>query len=192
MLTPQTLQHLAAFTCPVCGGPLGRYHAYPVTDPSTLLNRLTQHAPHHRACALQVTEDIIATAAAPADVVRSPHPPSGPPHTNESRTANPELPPLSVICTVKSTPTSPSGRIVRQHKQDPASTAIRIFTPERIDFYHVGTDNWPITIVRPATNEEAEAWLTPALKASPLPGAELILQIASLQLFLPPRQKARP
>ena len=59
MLTATTRQHLAAFTCPHCSEPLGRFHAYPITDPATLLSRLTQAGPGHLEC---VQDHLEATA----------------------------------------------------------------------------------------------------------------------------------
>ena len=50
MLTPEKLLCLTRYTCPGCGAPLGRYHAYPV-DLETLLSRLTEAVPMHLQCA---------------------------------------------------------------------------------------------------------------------------------------------
>lgn len=56
MLTPDTLAHLSQLVCPQCKSPLGRFHTYPVTDPSTLITQLTEHAPHCWTCAEALCE----------------------------------------------------------------------------------------------------------------------------------------
>lgn len=63
MLTAATLHHLAAFTCPGCQQSLGRFHAYPITDPSALLLYLTEQPPMHLSCAETAIEGQQTTAA---------------------------------------------------------------------------------------------------------------------------------
>ena len=63
MLTAATYHHLAAFTCPGCKQSLGRYHAYPLTDPAALLSYLTESPPMHLSCAEKAIAAKHATAA---------------------------------------------------------------------------------------------------------------------------------
>lgn len=177
MLSPETLAHLAAFTCPGCEKPLGVWHCYPVTDPATLLSQLTEHAPHCLQCAQDVSEDLVTH--------------------QEPGTQNQEQSGLSVIYKVKSAPTAPSGRLVRLDDHDPSTVFIRLFSPAEILFYRVAAHD-RATIVSPASREEAYEWLKPAIDAASQPAPqgsdeeqEIVRQIARLMRFLPPTQKRR-
>lgn len=169
MLTSATLLTLQSGQCPRCEKILGVHHAYPVTNAETLLTLLTEHAPHCRECATEITEAL-------------PPPEDGRPH-------------LAVIVVVKASNIGmPTGRLLKLHPEDKDTWFIQLFTPNQIVFAHV-TNATQAQIVRPATNEEAQAWLTPAmqhLSATIAPGSdehrELIRQIATLQRHLPKRQ----
>lgn len=128
MLTEHHKRHLLAFTCPECGEPLGRFHAYPL-DPAQCLSQTVECAPMHLDCAQTYAET---------------H------HT------------LRAVAVIKATPTTPSGKLFRTLRDDPSTTCIRLYTPERIDFHHV-THNNGADIIRPATREEVFQWLKDAL-----------------------------
>lgn len=162
MLSPETLSHLAAMTCPGCQKPLGCWHCYPVTDPATLISQLTEHAPHCIRCAEEVTEQ-----------------PYGP------GTAG-----LAVIYKVKAAPKSPSGRLVRLEKDDPSTSFIHLFSPAEVLFNLVTTNAG--SSIRPATRDEAYEWLKPALiehgryaQAGSDEEDEITNQLARLMKFLP-------
>ncbi len=169
MLTRETLLQIASNTCPGCERPLGVHHAYPVTNPETLLTMLTNHAPRCRECATRLAESM-------------PSPADGRPH-------------LVVVIVVKvSSIGMPSGRLLKLHPEDPETWRIHLFTPKEIDFRHL-TPHDRAQMIRPATNMEAEDWITPALQhlsATIAPGSdehrELIRQISTLQRHLPKRQ----
>jgi hypothetical protein len=77
MITLIQKRHLRAYTCPACGNPIGRIHAYPV-ETDTLLSRLTEAVPMHPTCAMKGLE-IVAEAAFIVWTVKtsSPKQPSG-------------------------------------------------------------------------------------------------------------------
>jgi hypothetical protein len=161
MLTREILLQIASDTCPGCQRPLGVHHAYPVTDPETLLTMLTDHPPRCLTCATEIAE-------------AQPEPEDGRPH-------------LAVVIVVKvSSISMPSGRLLKLHPEDPATWRIHLYTPKDIHFR--------AQMIRPATNEEVQSWLTPALEhlsatlaPDTEPHRELITQIARLQRHLPPR-----
>ena len=172
---PSLLQSLADHTCPYCRQPLGRSHAYPVTDPSTLISLLTPYAPHHRDCAEEMAALHILGSFSSLEMSESPAP--LPVH-------------LIVVLTVKATPTGPSGRLVRLSPEDPDSLRLHLFQPETITFRPYGED-------RPATNEEAEAWMSESIAVAAShapPGSdeyqEIARQLARLQPHLPRRVAA--
>lgn len=51
MITPTTHQHLGSYTCPRCKAPLGRFHAYPIQEPSQVISLCLETAPMHKQCA---------------------------------------------------------------------------------------------------------------------------------------------
>jgi hypothetical protein len=170
MLTREILLQIASDTCPGCQRPLGVHHAYPVTDSETLLTMLTDHPPRCLTCATEIAE-------------AQPEPKDGRPH-------------LAVVIVVKvSSISMPSGRLLKLHPEDPTTWRIHLDTPKDIHFRHVTNhEESRAQMIRPATNEEAEAWLTPALEhlsatlaPDTEPHRELITQIARLQRHLPPR-----
>jgi hypothetical protein len=167
MLTPATLLALRGGQCHRCEKTLGVYHAYPVTDPATLLNLLTEHPPHCRQCATEITEE--------------------PP-------LNGDLQHIAAVIIVKASGLGmPTGRLIKLHPEDKATWFIQLFTPAQIIVSHVShRPAARAVIVRPATNEEALAWLTPAIEAASAniaPGTdeyrELLRHLASLQRHLP-------
>lgn len=173
MLSPETLRAIAAFECPACQRPLGRFHAYPVLDPATLLSGLTEHAPMHLECARNHTEDTL--------------------HEGRADT----LVRLSVITVIKAAPRSPSAKLIRLHPEDPSTIFLRLFSPDQVQFYHV-TPHDHSMIVRPAEYTEIQQWLEPALAAAMNAAggnaeelAELTQTIARLHKFLPKRPSAQ-
>lgn len=172
MLTRETLLQIVSDICPGCQRPLGVHHAYPVTDPETLLTNLTDHPPRCLTCATEIAE-------------AQPAPEDGRPR-------------LAVVIVVKvSSIGMPSGRMLKLHEEDPSTWRIHLFTPKDIHFRHLTLHDLA-QMARPATNEEAQAWLTPAiahLSSTIPPGTdenkELIRQIALLQRHLPSRQSSQ-
>lgn len=139
MLTRETFLQIASDTCPGCQRPLGVHHAYPVTDPETLITRLTDHPPRCLTCATQIAED-------------QPAPQDGRPH-------------LAIIIVIKvSSFGMPSGKIIKLHAEDPTTWRIHLFTPEVIHFLHLTTHDLA-EMSRPASNDEAETWLLPTIQS---------------------------
>lgn len=168
MLTPSTLSHLAACTCWRCGQPLGRFHVYLLTDPVEILRQTTEHGPMHRACAMEQAE----TA-----------------HRDQIATFPRAL--IYALYVVKSTPSSPSARIVRLHPEDTTTNQLLLFTPDEITFY-LQTLDGPNTITREADYDEIESVMDPAAEAAGEGAsadelAEIVAQIARLHKFLPKR-----
>lgn len=98
---------------------------------------------------------------------------------------------LRVVAVIKAAPQTPSGRLFRTLRDDPSTTCIRLFTPERIDFHHV-THNHGADIIRPATREEVFQWLKDALAAAQLAAhnndgelAELLRHLGKLATAVP-------
>lgn len=173
MLSPSTLTHLTAFTCPRCGQALGRFHVYLLTDPADVLRQTTEHGPMHRECAEEQAE-----AAHRAQIAADPAFP---------RTL------CYALYVVKATPSTPSARIIRLHPEDPASKYLLLFTPEEITFY-LQTLDGPQAITRKADYDEIAAVMEPAAEqagegASAEEQEELIHQITRLHKFLPKRPK---
>lgn len=151
MLLPTIAHHLGTFTCPQCNEPLGRYHAYHLHQPGMLLSQLADHAPCHLGCIEAALEE----------------------------TELQNGPVITCIATVKASPTSPSGRLVRlPHPETGEPTAhVHLFTPDTLRFLHLSAHPSPIklnsdfeigpsvlnTITRPATPDEIIDWMTPAL-----------------------------
>lgn len=167
MLTPATILALHSGQCPRCEKILGVHHAYPVTDPATLINLLTEHPPHCRQCAIEIAE--------------------APP-------LNGDLQHLAAVIVVKASGLGmPTGRLLKLHPEDKATWFVQLYTPSEITISHV-THCPAAEIVRPATNEQVEAWLTPAIQAASAtiaPGTdeyrELLRQLAALQRHIPKR-----
>lgn len=173
MLSPSTLHHLVAFTCPRCGEPLGRFHVYLLTDPVDVLRQTTEHGPMHRDCAQEQAE-----AAHRAQI-----------------DADPAFPRLLcyALYVVKATPSTPSARIIRLHPEDPASKYLLLFSPEEITFY-LQTLDGPQAIARKADYDEIAAVMEPAAEqagegASAEEQQEIIRQIIRLYKHLPKRPK---
>lgn len=170
MLTRDTLLQIASGTCPGCDRPTGRHHAYPVTDPETLFTMLTDHPPRCRTCATEIAEAL-------------PAPQDGRPH-------------LAIVIVIKvSSIGMPSGRLLKLHPEDHTTWRIHLHSPHAIHFRHL-TPHDLAQMIRPATNEEAEAYLTPALAhlsatipPDTEPHTELLNQITRLQKHLPKRIK---
>lgn len=167
MLSPSILAHFAAFTCPHCHEPLGRFHAYPLLEPAQVISSTSNLAPMHLTCAEECHEQLLQA-----------QPPEQP-----SR--------LSVIAVVKASPQSPSARLIRLHPEDPDTTTFLLFTPDTLHFLHQslsisgkplpttanGSASDPSTtansgaaalITRPATNAEVLQWMSPAIEAAML------------------------
>jgi hypothetical protein len=175
MLSPLTLHHLAAFTCPRCGEPLGRFHVYLLTDPVEVLRQTTEHGPMHLECAHEHAE-----AAHRSTSIKNP----------ASSTC------CYALYVVKATPSAPSARIIRRHPEDPATTQLLLFSPEKITFY-LQTLDGPQSILRPADYDEITAVMEPAAEeagegASAEEQQEIIRQIHRLHKFLPKRPKPSP
>jgi hypothetical protein len=175
MITRDTFAQMVSDTCPGCQRRLGVHHAYPVTEPETLLTLLTDHPPRCRACAIDIAEN-------------QPDPPDGRPN-------------LAVVIVVKTSSAGiSSGRLIKLHPYDPTTWRLHLHTPASIDFKHM-TNNPAAQsqVIRPATNEEAEAYLSPTiahLSATIAPGTNehrsLLQQLALLQKHLPKPQTQSP
>lgn len=139
MLSPLTLTHLAAYTCPRCCEPLGRFHAYPLFCPSQVISLTSALGPHHRHCAEEQLEDML------------------------MQTEGLLGPGLHVVAIVKASPRSPSARLTRLNPADPESATLLLFTPEQVHFHHVALHDKSI-MVRPATNEEVFKFMEPAIQ----------------------------
>lgn len=178
------LSHLSLYLCPHCEQPLGRFHAYHLHRPDQLLSQLADHAPAHLGCLEAALEET----------------------TLQNGSA------ITCIATVKASPTSPSGRLVRlPHPETGEPTAhIHLLTPDTLRFLHLSAHPSPIalnsgfdsgppflnTITRPATPEEIIAWMTPALadalsKATSGDEQRTILhQLGLIASKLPERERA--
>lgn len=151
MLLPTIAHCLANYLCSHCEQPLGCFHAYHLHRPDQLLSQLADHAPCHLGCIEAALEE----------------------------TALQNGPVLTCIATVKASPTSPSGRLVRlPHPETGEPSAhVHLFTPDTLRFLHLSAHPSPIklnsdfeigpsvlnTITRPATPDEIIDWMTPAL-----------------------------
>jgi hypothetical protein len=177
MLSPHTLTHLAAFTCPRCGQPLGRFHVYLLTDPVEVLRQTTEGGPMHLECAHEQAEvDHRAQIRADPTFAR---------------------PLCYALYVVKATPSDPSARIIRLHREVPATRCLHLFSPEKITFF-LQTLNGPQAIVREASFAEIEAVMQPAAQKAGEGAAaeeqqEIIRQIRRLHKFFPKRpQPSQP
>lgn len=173
MLTSLTRHHLAACTCHRCGTTLGRFHVYCLTQPAEVLRQTTEFGPMHLECAQEYAE-----AAHRTELKAQP-------------TFEPAL--LYALYVVKGSPTAASAKIIRLLKDDPATTQLHLFTPDRIEFHHQTIDGAQ-AITRPAEYDEIQATMMPAVSEllaacqSPAETEELELQIARLHQYLPKRQ----
>lgn len=175
MLTPDTLQHLARYTCPVCGDPLGRFHCYPILSPETALSLCVESGPMHLSCAKDTAHAALLQQ-----------------HTEGRLSVT--RPALSVVAVVKGSPRSPSARMIRLHPEDAETACLALFTPHRLHFDHVtfsGTEP-PVSAERRATNREVFLWLedaiTEAMHRAPAGSDErheLTLHLGRLQTWIP-------
>lgn len=176
-----TLQHLTAYTCPRCGEPLGRFHAYPFFSPDQVISLTSDLGPMHKECAEEHAEDQITTGAACCEF--------GAPA------------PLRVVAIVKAAPRSPSARLTRLNPADPESLTLVLFSPETVHFQHLtfhaaeGTLR-SFSVGRAATNEEVFRYMEPAIQDSMTtakPGTdehrELLLTLGRIQkLWIQPKR----
>ena len=166
-----TLQHLAAYTCPRCCEPLGRFHAYPLLSPDQVISLTSDMGPHHRHCADEQLEDLWL------------------------QTAGTLTPGLAVVAIVKAGPTRPSARLTRLNPADPDSATLLLFSPETVHFHHIAVHDKAL-IIRPATNEEVFRYMEPAIQdamTTAKPGTdehrELLLTLGRIQkLWIQPER----
>lgn len=189
MLSPLTLLALTRHTCVLCEQPLLNAHTYPLIEPGQLLSQTTDTGPHHPKCAQQRLEDILRKD----------------PNTQTNFRY------IAALWTVQTSPTSPSGRIIRLHEEDPDSTVIHLFIPLTVNLIcTVAHPARPMTarlggptpsqqrrrfhlVTRPADYDEIQTWMLPAVQdatlgATPEEVAELTQQIARLHKHFPRRQ----
>lgn len=174
MLSPLTLIALQRHTCVFCEKPLTEEHTYPLIEPGQLLSQTTDTGPHHRACAVERLEDILRKD----------------PNTEVNHGY------IAALYTVQAAQHSPSGRILRIHDHDPDSTVIHLFSAFNIEpiVTIVSPSPFPRSkdrhlVTRPATYEEVEQWVLPAIQDATLgvPEAEkqeVVRQIARLHAYL--------
>ena len=180
MLPPLTLLALRRHTCLWCEKPLTDEHAYPTLYPVTLLTQLTEIGPHHIDCGRKHIEEAL--------------------HSNKLIHQHAYI---SAIWVVKANTSSPSGRIIRMHDEDPDSTTLHLFSPLHIEFRHTtaflpaARAKYFALATRPAAYEEIQNWMLPAVQAAQTSASqdeqhEIAVQIALLHKFFPPRPKAEP
>ena len=189
MLSPLTLLALTRHTCVLCEQPLINAHTYPLIEPGQLLSQTTDTGPHHPRCAQQRLEDILRKDPGTQTNFRY----------------------IAALWTVQTSATSPSGRIIRLHEEDPDSTLIHLFSPLKIDLIcTIAHPARPMParlggptpsqqrrrynlVTRPADYAEIEEWMRPALQdadslsKTESEQSELVQQIARLHKFFPKR-----
>lgn len=190
MLSPLTILALQRFTCVLCEQPLQNAHTYPLIEPGQLLSQTTEIGPHHPNCAQKRLEDILRKDPGTQTNFRY----------------------IAALWTVQTSPTSPSGRIIRLHEEDPDSTVIHLFSPLTVNLictvahparpmparlggptpsqqrrrYHL--------VTRAADYEEIEEWMRPGLQEAANNSkteaelSDLRQQIARLHKHFPKRK----
>lgn len=193
MLSPVTILALQRFTCVLCEKPLLNAHTYPLTEPGQLLSQTTKIGPHHPGCAQKHLENLL--------------------FQNPDTQTN--FPYIAALWTVQTSPTSPSGRIIRLHEEDADSTVIHLFSPLKVNVIcTVAHPARPLPmrlggrakpqryrfnlVTRAADFAEIEEWMSPALQTAAdnsrteAEESDLVEQLARLYKHFPKRTPQSP
>lgn len=193
MLSPLTLIALQRHTCVLCEQPLTEEHTYPLIEPGQLLSQTTSIGPHHPGCAQKHLEHLL--------------------FKNPDTQTN--FPYIAALWTVQTSPTSPSGRIIRLHEEDADSTVIHLFSPLKVNVIcTVAHPARPLPmrlggrakpqryrfnlVTRAASYDETEEWMRPAIETvsndsrTEAEQEELVQQIVRLYKHFPKRPPQSP